>query len=276
MTGTRFSIAGPLMLAGCALAKKRVRITRHDALRILGIAVLLLTTGNMLLSWTEQYLPSGLASLFVAIVPIYIAVIEGLVLKGERLRSRGWFGLAFGILGLVLLLWPKLRGTLEGASTLARTQLIACVVVLLGSLSWACGSILSRRSQLSVDPFAATGWEMTFAGVINLSLGALLGDFHRVVWARSGLLAIGYLIVFGSWVGFTAYIWLLDHVPAPKVATYAYVNPVVAVILGFFIAGETLDRYSFAGMIAIVVAVAVITSSQMVRVEAAAPSGAEA
>lgn len=276
MTGTRFSIAGPLMLAGCALAKKRVRITRHDALRILGIAVLLLTTGNMLLSWTEQYLPSGLASLFVAIVPIYIAVIEGLLLKGERLRSRGWFGLAFGILGLVLLLWPKLRGTLEGASTLARTQLIACVVVLLGSLSWACGSILSRRSQLSVDPFAATGWEMTFAGVINLSLGALLGDFHRVVWARSGLLAIGYLIVFGSWVGFTAYIWLLDHVPAPKVATYAYVNPVVAVILGFFIAGETLDRYSFAGMIAIVVAVAVITSSQMVRVEAAAPSGAEA
>jgi drug/metabolite transporter (DMT)-like permease len=134
---------------------------------------------------------------------------------------------------------------------------------MLGSLAWACGSILSRRSKLSVDSFTATGWEMTLAGLTNLVIAVGVGDFHKVVWARSGLLATGYLIVFGSWVGFTAFIWLLEHVPTPKVATYAYVNPVIAVVLGFFLLHERLDRFAILGMFTIVIAVALVTSSKL-------------
>lgn len=259
MTGVRFTIAGALMLLWCWSKKKKIRLTRYDFLRLLAIALLLLSCGNTLLVWTEGFIPSGLASLFVAIVPIYIAVIEGLILRGDRVTGRGWAGIALGTLGLFLLLWSQL----DSPSALKREQLFACGGVMLGALAWACGSILSRRSRLSVDPFSAAGWEMLLAGATNLVLAVVLGDFHKVVWARSGLLAIAYLIIFGSWVGFTAFIWLLEHVPTPKVATYAYVNPVVAVFLGFLILHERVGPFEIIGMCVIVVAVALVTSSKL-------------
>jgi drug/metabolite transporter (DMT)-like permease len=259
MTGLRFIVAGPLMLAWCAMSRRKIRVTVQELARMFAISFLLLTCGNTLLVWTEQFIPSGLASLFVAIVPLYIAVVEGFILRGDRLRGRGWVGLVLGFFGLLLLLWPKL----QNARGLGHQQLIACFVVMLGSFCWACGSILSRRTKLTVDAFTATGWEMTLAGVTNLLLAAVLGDFRTVEWARSSLLAVVYLIIFGSWVGFTAYIWLLDHVPTPKVATYAYVNPMVAVLLGFLVLHEHLDRFSAMGMVVIVAAVAVITQSKL-------------
>lgn len=259
MTGVRFSIAGALMLLFCWWKKKKIRLTRYDVLRLFAIGLLLLSCGNTLLVWTEGFIPSGLASLFVAVVPIYIAVIEGLILRGDRVTGRGWIGILLGTLGLFLLLWSQL----DSPSALKREQLFACGGVMLGALAWACGSILSRRSKLSIDPFTATGWEMVMAGGANLLLAVMVGDFHHVVWARSGLLAIGYLIIFGSWVGFTAFIWLLEHVPTPKVATYAYVNPVVAVFLGYLILHEHLGSFEVAGMCVIVVAVALVTSSKL-------------
>lgn len=259
MTGLRFSIAGPLMLLFCALSGRRMRITRYEFTRLLGISLLLLTGGNMVLAWTEKTIPSGLASLFVAGVPIYIAVIEGFILRGDRVQGRGWLGILLGLAGLVLLLWPKL----ENPTQLGRMQLIACLAVIGGSISWSCGSILSRRSKITVDPLVATGWEMTFAGVVNMALAALFGDFKQADWSRTGWLAIAYLVVFGSWVGFTAYIYLLEHVPTPKVATYAYVNPIVAVFLGMAVLHEKLDAYSIVGMVIIVAAVALVTSSKL-------------
>jgi len=135
--------------------------------------------------------------------------------------------------------------------------------VLLGSLSWTCGSLSSRYLDLSIGPFAATGWEMTFAGLFNTGLALALGQEHKTLWSVKGFGAIIYLVVFGSWVGFTAYIWLLEHVPTPKVATYAYVNPVVAVLLGWAILHETVDAYIATGAIIIVAAVALVTTSKL-------------
>jgi len=263
MTGLRFSVAGPLMLLWCAATKRRLRITRYEFVRLLAISLLLLTGGNMVLAWTEKIIPSGLASLFVAGVPIYIAVVEGFILRGDRVQGRGWIGILLGMAGLVLLLWPKL----ENPTQFGRAQLVACLVVICGSISWSCGSILSRRSKITVDPLVATGWEMTFAGVVNMTLAAAFGDFKYADWSRAGLTAIAYLVVFGSWIGFTAYIYLLEHVPTPKVATYAYVNPIVAVFLGMLILHEKLDTYSIMGMIVIVAAVALVTSSKLRRGE---------
>jgi drug/metabolite transporter (DMT)-like permease len=259
MTGIRFSIAGVLMLAWCLLTGKSIRLKRSDALRLFVIGTLLLSVGNAVLVWSESYLSVGVAALIVAVIPLWVAIIDGPILGGDRLPTRGWGGLFLGFSGLAILLWPKLTST----SALDRKQLVAGAILMLGSLSWAIGTVISRRSQLSVGPFVATGWEMTFAGALNLVLGLLHGEQHHADWAWSGLMAIAYLVTFGSLVGFTAFIWLLEHVPTPKVATYAYVNPVVAVFLGWLILHERLDRFMLAGMTVIVIAVALVTSSKL-------------
>lgn len=261
----RFLIAGVLMLGWCAISGKKVTISGKDGLRLLLIGVLLLTGGNVVLAWTEEFINSGLAAMIVAVVPIWIALIEA-ILGGDRLNRQGWIGLLLGIGGLLALLWPDLAN----GSSVGKRDLIVCLVLMLGSLSWALGSVLSRRFKLAIGPFAATGWEMTFAGLVNLLLALGFRDFHRADWSRTGWLAIAYLVTFGSLVGFTAYIWLLEHVPTPKVATYAYVNPVVAVFLGWLLHGERIDRYMLLGMVVIVAAVALVTTSKLRGQKAAA------
>jgi drug/metabolite transporter (DMT)-like permease len=254
----RFLIAGALMLGWCAFTGKKIAITRYDALRLLLVGVLLLTGGNTVLAWTEQYINSGLAAMIVAVVPIWITTIEALI-GGDRLNRLGWSGLLLGIFGLAALLWPDFAT----GSAVGKRDLAVCLVLMLGSLSWAVGSVLSRRFTLGIGPFAATGWEMTFSGIVNAGIALGLGDFHRAQWTRSAWLAIFYLVIFGSLVGFTSYIWLLDHVPTPKVATYAYVNPVVAVFLGWFFRHEHIDRFMVIGMIVIIAAVALVTTSKL-------------
>jgi len=254
----RFLIAGAFMLGWCAFTGKKISITKNDALRLALVGVLLLTGGNTVLAWTEQYINSGLAAMIVAVVPIWIATIEALI-GGDRLNRMGWGGLLLGILGLIALLWPDFTA----GSAIGKRDLAVSLVLMLGSLSWALGSVLSRRFSLSVGPAAATGWEMTFSGIVNTGIALGLGDFHRAQWTRNAWLAIFYLVIFGSLVGFTAYIWLLDHVPTPKVATYAYVNPVVAVFLGWFFRHEHINRFMVIGMIVIIAAVALVTTSKL-------------
>jgi drug/metabolite transporter (DMT)-like permease len=261
MTGMRYLIAGPLMLAWCALSGRRIGINKRDFLRVLLIGVLLLTIANVIVAWSEEVLPSGLASLIVAIVPLWVAVVEGPVLKLDRLNRRAWSGLVLGVLGLGVLLWPQI----SASTSLSRKELFISIVLIFGALSWSCGSLASRHFNLSIGPLAATGWEMSIAGCINMLLALAIGDQHHVVWSVRGVGAVAYLIIFGSWVGFTAYIWLLNHVPAPKVATYAYVNPVVAVFLGWLILHERVDAFIIAGTVVIVAAVALVTSSKTKR-----------
>lgn len=258
MGALRFLIGGVLMLGWCAFSGKKVAISRKDALRLLLIGVLLLSGGNVVLAWTEKFINSGLAALIVAVVPIWVALIEA-TFGGDRLKLRGWMGLLLGIGGLFVLLWPDI--TTGGA--VGKRDLLVCFVLTLGSLSWALGSVVSRRSRLGIGPFAATGWEMLFSGAVNGLIALSLGEHRHADWSRSGWLAIAYLVTFGSLVGFTAYIWLLEHVPTAKVATYAYVNPVVAVFLGWLLQGEHIDRHMVLGMAVIIVAVVLVTTSKL-------------
>jgi len=259
MTGVRFPVAGIIMLAACALTGRRVSITGREFLRQGIIGVLLLSVSNVTLAWAEQFIRTGLASLLVASIPIWFLVLDTWILRGERLAARGLVGLALGAVGTVVLLWPKLM-----ASTgRGRMELFASVCLIFSSFVWAAGSVLSRRWQGEMDAFTATGWQMSIGGFLNLGIACLLGEPAKAQSTMRGLGAIAYLVVFGSLVGYTAYIWLLKHVPTSKVGTYAYVNPVIAVFLGWYFLGERVDGYIAAGTAIIIVAVALATSAKV-------------
>src|SRR5215471_3451448 len=180
MGAVRFGIAGPLMLLYCALAGKKVRITWQDAMRLLAVGVLLLSIANMSVAGAEQYVPSGLAALIVAVVPIWVAIIEAWIFRSRRLSAMGLAGLALGIVGMLVLLWPRIS-----AARLDRMELLGFGILLIASASWALGSVLSGRWKLSVDVFTASAWEMTFAGIINGLVALLIGGFHKVTWTPS-------------------------------------------------------------------------------------------
>ena len=259
MCAMRFLIAGPLMLAACAVFGRNVRISRREATRLAVIGGLLLVGGNGTLAWAEQYVPTGFAALIIAVTPIWFLVLETFVFRGDRMSRRGLIGLTMGIVGIAILVWPKITHR----ETLGVTQLIGSISLLFSSMSWAIGSVFSRKWQMKVDPLVATSWEMIFAVLCHGVLVLLTGQVHHASFNRRGVLAVLYLVVFGSWIGYTAYIWLLKHVPTPKVATYAYVNPIVAVLLGSFVLHETFDHFMLTGTVVIVAAVVLVTTARV-------------
>jgi len=259
MCALRFAIAGPLMLAACALFGRTVHISRPEAVRLAAVGGLLLVGGNGGLAWAEQYVPTGFAAFIVAVTPIRFLMLETFVFRGDRISRRGLIGLVLGICGIVILVWPKITHR----DTLGMMQLIGSVSLLFSSFSWAVGSVLSPKWQMKVDPFVATSWEMIFAGLGHVVLVLISGQYHRAVFNQRGVAAVLYLVVFGSWIGYTAYIWLLKHVPRPKVATYAYVNPIVAVFLGWLILHEGFGGYMQAGSIVIIAAVVLVTTAKV-------------
>ncbi len=269
MCALRFGIAGPLMLAGCAALGRKIRITLPEAVRLAAIGCLLLVGGNFGLAWAEQWVPTGYAALLVAVTPIWFLLLETFVFRGDRLSSRGVVGVALGIAGIAVLFWPKFEHR-AGAGIM---PLVGACTLLLSSFSWSVGSVLSRKWQMQVDPFSATAWEMTFAAAGNCVLALLTGEYHHIVVTRRGLSAVFYLVIFGSWVGYTAYIWLLKHVPTPKVATYAYINPLVAVFLGWALHDERLDGFILAGAAVIVAGVALVTTAKVHEGSVAEPAG---
>jgi len=271
---TRFVSAGILLLVYCVVVGRRIRLTARDLLVLLVIGVLLLSGGNLLLAYSEQYMPTVLAALIVAIIPLWVALIDGFLLRGEQLKGWGWLGLALGFVGLIVLLWPQLEPVIRGKATqgaLNKPLLFSSGALLFGTVCWSVGSIISRRAQLSIDPFAATGWEMTLGGAVNMIIAFVLNNHHTVVWTARGIAATVYLTIFGSIVGFTAYIWLLEHVPTTKVATHAYVNPVVALLLGWLVLHEELNRNIVAGAVVILGAVLLVSTSKLQARVTAAP-----
>lgn len=263
LAGSRMLAGAAIMLTFCSLLGKTI-FYRPGIMAWLGLlGALLLFGGNIGLVWSEQYLASGLAALLVAVVPLYVAIIESLLPGGERLRMRGIVGLGLGFLALVALLWPSFHQALTTHGVSGRMQIIAALVVLLGALSWSIGSVLFRRLKLPVDPLVAAGWEMMSAGLCNIVAASVAWQWPHADWNRRSVSAVAYLVLFGSLLGFSCYIWLIHHVPVAKVATYAYVNPVVAVILGAVVLGERLEPEEYLGMAAVVCAVALVTSSQM-------------
>lgn len=259
MCAIRFGVAGPLMLALLALMGRNIRITRQEAVRLAAIGCLLLVGGNFGLAWAEQWVPTGFAALIIAVTPIWFLLLETFVFRGDRLSRRGLFGTALGLAGIAVLFWPKF----EQRAVLGIMPFVGACTLLCSSFSWSVGSVLSRRWQMKLDPFTATGWEMLFAAGGNATVALLAGEVHHIVITPRAMLAVFYLVVFGSWVGYTAYIYLLKHVPSAKVATYAYVNPLIAILLGWLVLREQLDVFIFTGAVIIVAAVVLVTTAKV-------------
>ena len=201
-----------------------------------------------------------ISALLVAISPLWFLVIDSLLLGDHHISNRGKIGLAVGLAGVIVLIWPDLIHP----TSLGHRELWWSIALQGGSMCWALGSVLSKKWQTgAVDPFSSTAWQVFFAGLGNLAFAFAVERNSNIVWTVRGVSAILYLVVCGSWIGYTAYIWLLQHVPTSKVSTYAYVNPVVAVFLGWLVLHERIDRYILMGSAIIVASVVMVTSAKI-------------
>jgi len=260
MCAARFLVAGVVMLAYCGIAGRQIRFSASELVHCAAVGILLLMGGNLTLSYAEQIVPTGLSALLVAVSPLWFLVLDSLLLGDHHISRRGKIGLVIGIFGVVMLIWP----TLVRPTAFGRREFWWSIALQGGSLSWALGSVLSKKWHTAAGyPFSTTAWQIVFAGLANLVFAVVAERNVPVVWTARGLSAILYLVVCGSWIGYTAYIWLLQHVPTSKVSTYAYVNPVVAVILGWLVLHEPIDRYILMGSAIIVASVIMVTSAKI-------------
>jgi len=259
LASLRYMIAGPVLLGLCALLRVRMWPGGREMGMLALIGVLMLGFGNTAIIWSELYLSSGLTALLVATIPLYAALIEMFLPDEGGLPARGWVGVLIGFCGLAFLVWPGLVSSLRGDWH----QMIATGVVLFGSLCWTVASVISRRAEIRISGLAAAAWQMLFGGIFITVMMFASGRYHGTKWGAQAWNATLYLVVFGSLVGYSAYIYLLDHVAVSKVATYAYVNPVIAVVLGAIFLGERFVTVEYVGMGAILLAVFLVTSSKM-------------
>lgn len=257
MAGARFLIAGAIMIAW-AKWKDGARATRSNWRAAAIAGALLLAFGNGAVVWAEQRVPSGLTALLVAAVPLWMVLADWLRPGGTRPTLGVSVGVAVGIAGIVLLVGPTSLGG-------QRVDPAGAGALIFGSLSWAIGSLYSRTADLPANPIFATGMEM-FAGGAVLWIGALLtGDWTRLDLSHASTASVAglvYLVIFGSLIGFTAYAWLLRVSTPARVSTYAFVNPVIAVLLGWAIAHEPVGPRTIVAAAVIVGAVALITMTR--------------
>ncbi len=255
MAGVRFIIAGAILLAittRMSNGRERDPIGRRQWGAAAVTGALLLLGGNGGVAYGEQFVPSGTVALLVATVPLFIALFSALFL-GQRLRRVAVVGIGVGLLGTAVLLRPG-----GGAADPAHMLL-----VLASPLTWAIGSLYATRGPLPKRLLVATGMEMLCGGALLLVAGLVTGEWPNLHLDRISLvsaLSLAYLVVFGSLVAYTAYVWLLSKVPTTAVATYAYVNPLVAVLLGWAFLGEHITGQTLLAAALIIVAVVLILS----------------
>jgi drug/metabolite transporter (DMT)-like permease len=253
MAGTRHLTAGLALYAwNRARGEPRPRARDWGVAAIIG--ALMLFGGNGLVSWAERRVPSGLAALIVASVPIWMTVLEALQ-KRRAPRAAVIAGLVVGLLALGFLVVP---GRLSGGG---HVDPLGAAALLTASLSWAAGSLYSRRAKLPVSTFLAIAMEMIAGGAVLWAVGLGVGEaggLRLAAVSTKSLVALAYLVVFGSLAGFSAYMWLLKVTTPARVSTYAYVNPVVAVLLGWAVAGEAVTLRVGLAAAGIVGAVAII------------------
>ena len=255
--GVRFVVAGGALLAVLAVrgGVRRVRVERRSLAWLAVIGTLLAAGGNGLVTLAEKHVPSALAALIVASTPLWIVVFRGL--WHDRPTRATLVGVAIGFVGVALLLLP---GNRPHGVPLGST-----LVIVAAAVSWGLGSFTVQHVRVPVDPLVSTGWQMLTGGVVLLVAGVAAGEPAHVDVGRfsaNSVWALAYLVVVGSLVAYSAYTWLLQHAPISQVSTYAYVNPMVAVVLGWAILGEHIPPMMLVASAVIIAAVATIVRNE--------------
>jgi drug/metabolite transporter (DMT)-like permease len=255
----RFFVAGVVLFAWMRL-KGTPSPSRREWLSASLLAMCIFVIDYGLLFWAEQRVPSGIAAVMLATIPVFMALSEIIFLRTQRLTLRLSLALLVGIGGVAVLVSRTLSQSL-GEAPIDRAGAIALVIA---AISWSIASALARKLPLPASKVMSSGAQMLAGGILLALTAAILGEFQgfRIQAVSSGAwYALVYLIVAGSIVGFTAYVWLIHHESPTKVGTYAYVNPVVAVIVGYFLGGETIGPRTLLGTLLVLVSVIVITTT---------------
>ena len=256
MAGVRFLIAGGILYAGLRLrgvpAPKPIH-WRNSAI----VGTLLLLGGNGLVVWAEQTVASGIAALVICLSPVWFALFDWWRPGGRRPVAATWLGIFIGFCGVALLVSGR-HGSFLGSDV----SLAGLVALLIACASWAAGSVFSKYNAKPESPFLGAAMQMLCGGVSLCLVAGGHGEFASFRWSQvsaASLFAFCYLIVFGSWIGFSAYIYLLKVSSPAKVSTYAYVNPVIAVLLGWLMLGEPVTARVLWASLVIIAGVAIIT-----------------
>jgi len=257
ISGLRYVIASGILMI-CLLARGRtVRLSSRQLLQAGALGFLMFSVNTTLLNYGSRTLSAGIAALFLSTIPLFIAAIEAFLPGAAAMSASGWAGIIGGFVGLVMLTHRSVRG-----QPLTSSAGLACAALLVAALAWAVGTILSKRMMLRTSPLLLSCWQMLIAGCINMLVGAACGGIQASRWTPGAWIAIGYLAVFGSLACYTSYLFLLRHVRLSTVATYAYVNPVVAVLLGWLVLHEGLHGIEWAAMVLVLASVAVVITSR--------------
>ena len=249
----RHLVAGGVLLAFALPRGDRVgdRIGRRQIAAAFIFGGLLFVTGHGALAWSQQTVPAGVAALLVGTIPIWMALFDR-VAFGKRLPGLAYAGIAVGFAGLAFLFDPFGAGSVDRRGAL---------VIVVSAMCWAVGSLYSRGAPLPKRPLVSAGLASLCGGILLTVFAVVTGEIGEATWTTDAILALAYLIVVGSFVGFTAYVWLLRVAPISLVSTYAYVNPIVAVALGALILGEDVTMQMVVAGAAVLVSVAVILRS---------------
>jgi drug/metabolite transporter (DMT)-like permease len=255
LAAMRFLVAG-LVLYGWMIAQGERSPSGRQWMSAFLLAVLIFVLDYGLLFWAEQRVPSGVAAVMMATIPAFTALSEIIVLRTQRLTVRLGSALLIGIAGVAVLVSPGFN--IGGAPI----DSLGALALIIAAISWSVASALTRKLQLPASKVMSSGAQMLAGGVLLALTAASLGEFrnfHPSTVSRGAWLALLYLIVAGSIVAFTAYTWLIHHVSPTKVGTYAYVNPVVAVLIGYFLGGESLGPRTILGTAFVLISVLAIT-----------------
>jgi drug/metabolite transporter (DMT)-like permease len=261
LAGTRFFVAGIALYAWMRARGETSPTAREwGAATLLAILIFVMDYG--LLFWAERRVPSGIAAVMMATIPAFMAISEILILHTQRLTARLAVALLVGLGGVAVLMSRSLNFGEVPIDTAGASALIVAAI------AFSVSSALTRKLPLPAAKGMSSGAQMLAGGVLLMLAAALLGEFRGfnvTAVSRGAWLALAYLIVAGSILGFTAYVWLIHHESPTKVGTYAYVNPVVAVIVGYFLGGETIGRRTILGTLLVLVSVVVITTTRAAK-----------
>ena len=258
LTAIRFVTAGVLMTAFAAWRGEAIPRDFRTLANLALIGFLMIAVGNLAVVWAEQWVPSGLAALFVASAPFWMAIIEAFRTSGERLDLRSGLGMLIGFAGVAMLVTP------QGAGGAFTTQFVlGAIAIQIGSLCWQLGTVRGKYYLKNVPLIASAGLQMFFGGLFCAIVGLGIGEASRFALTPRTFAALAYLTIFGSIIAYSAYVYAMAHIRTTKLSLYAYINPVVAVILGWLILSEELTWVSIAAMVVILAGVALVQTAKL-------------